>query len=479
MTTFNIHFSQLIQPDGLFPEKKLCYIPSPIVASIIYSPESVGVVENSVDLDIVTIHQLHRARTFAFSCNLPIFAPRRDSSGFLVSTPRVFPSTGHTNNVKVSSTSFHPRSSLYYSSFIPSHFVSRLGEHQQSSHCRNATGLSMSILQPPPPKMHSPSAAVVFSDVDGTLVHYPKHFSEYADIVSTNEDEGTAVIRYKETEDERECLAMVSKTGGTSYISKRTLDLVAQLRRLDVTFVIITGARASTYEKRRPRLPVADFEFYENGGRKLRNGKLDPEWSDAFVDIVGHIPDREAISPIMPPYSERKGILWRLYEKLLSDGWNIDANDYTTNIRVDVARSEGKTPEDFASLIESHVKPNNLSSSFNLGKADIYPAASGKASAARHVLDIVGVDKRDAVALFDDDNDIELGNLCGASFLPSVTHDRVYNAVKSNPHWTLMERPGILGVEDALQRVIELRENFLSANKALSEDKLVAQRARK
>lgn len=333
---------------------------------------------------------------------------------------------------------------------------------KQNAYQLNTAPSTSSILEPPIPDTPSPTVDVLFSDVDGTLVHYPKQFSEYADIVSTDDVAQTAVIRYKGTDEERECLALTSKTGGSAYISRRTGDLIATLRRLGVVFVIITGARASTYQKRRPRLPEADFEFYENGGRKIHNGKLDPLWSDAFSELIGPIPDREAFVPFMPEPAKREGALWRLYSHLLSEKWVVDAHDYTTNIRVDVARSEGKTAECFKEILKTHVVPHGLASSFNLGKADIYPATSGKARAAQHVLDTIGADASNAVALFDDDNDIELGTLCGASFLPSVTHDSILEAIKLNRHWTLMERPGFLGTEDALERVIELRKKALA-----------------
>lgn len=318
--------------------------------------------------------------------------------------------------------------------------------------------------------MAAPSATVTFSDLDGTLVHYPKEFSSYADIVHTDDSTDRVVIEYKDSKIRRTCIALPSKTGGIGYISERTHDLVKQLRNLPNTrFVIITGARASTYAGRRLLLPTSDFEFFENGGRKLIDGHLDHSWSDQFQQSVGDIPHVADLSPTaeMKEPVERDGKLWDLYRTLKAQHWYLDADDYTTNFRINIKKSEGKTPEQFLNLIrnELDIKTNyGLDSSFNLGKADIYPLKSGKANAAKHILQTLNVEASDAVALFDDDNDIELGKLCGASYLPSVTHESVLKAKEGRP-WVIMDRQGFLGTEDALERVIQLRE------RALAEDR--------
>lgn len=128
---------------------------------------------------------------------------------------------------------------------------------------------------------------VLFSDLDGTLVHYPKEFIHYADIVeevaATENSAETATIRYRDSNESRECVVLSSMTGGKAYLSLRTKHLISTLRDMGVLFVIITGARSSTYAGRRDYLPQADYEFFENGGRKISGGKLDATWSDQFI----------------------------------------------------------------------------------------------------------------------------------------------------------------------------------------------------
>ena len=55
--------------------------------------------------------------------------------------------------------------------------------------------------------------------------------------------------------------------------------------------------------------------------------------------------------------------------------------------------------------------PEQLTSSFNLGVADVYPASSGKAAAALHLMQMLDARPEQCCLLCDDDND--LGASCG------------------------------------------------------------------
>lgn len=59
-------------------------------------------------------------------------------------------------------------------------------------------------------------------------------------------------------------------------------------------------------------------------------------------------------------------------------------------------------------------------STINLGKADVYPAYSGKANAAVHIAKQMGVDMKDTAFLCDDDNDIDLAKVVGKAYMPTV-----------------------------------------------------------
>lgn len=56
----------------------------------------------------------------------------------------------------------------------------------------------------------------------------------------------------------------------------------------------------------------------------------------------------------------------------------------------------------------------------NLGKADVYPAHSGKANAAVHIAKQLGIDIKDCAFLCDDDNDIDLAKVVGKAYMPTV-----------------------------------------------------------
>lgn len=61
-----------------------------------------------------------------------------------------------------------------------------------------------------------------------------------------------------------------------------------------------------------------------------------------------------------------------------------------------------------------------LVSTINLGKADVYPAYSGKANAAVHIAKQMGADIKDCAFLCDDDNDIDLAKVVGRAYMPTV-----------------------------------------------------------
>jgi len=295
---------------------------------------------------------------------------------------------------------------------------------------------------------------VLFSDLDGTLAHYEKDMKEYATIVGEPAKDGSVTIEYNQLGVQRECAVLGSLSSSTAYMSHETTRLVQTLRAAGVLFVIITGARSSTYARRRAALPAADYEFFENGGRMLASGELVPEWTATFEADVGPVdasvvPEGDAA----PAPATRSGKLWDLYREMKEAGWKVDARDYYTSFRVDVA---GTTAAGLNAAAFAAWDLRGFSCSFNLGKADIYPAGSGKAAAAREVLRRHGLRPAHAVAMFDDDNDLELGELASRSFLPGATHDSVLDALHRHDNWEMTNSRGVLGTEEALAAVMRL-----------------------
>lgn len=69
-----------------------------------------------------------------------------------------------------------------------------------------------------------------------------------------------------------------------------------------------------------------------------------------------------------------------------------------------------------------------LTSTVNLGMADIYPATSGKARVAEYLAEYYGVPLAKSAFLCDDDNDVELARLVGKAYCPAVSSVRASSA---------------------------------------------------
>jgi hypothetical protein len=105
--------------------------------------------------------------------------------------------------------------------------------------------------------------SIVFSDLDGTLIHYPENVNEF--IQNSNK---------------RKIIALPpSKTGMVGCISTRTLHLCNMIRkqttksingdnlREPVRLVFVSGMRSSTLLSRIPYLPNSDIYCCDSGGR--------------------------------------------------------------------------------------------------------------------------------------------------------------------------------------------------------------------
>ena len=98
---------------------------------------------------------------------------------------------------------------------------------------------------------------MVFSDVDGTLVHYPDSIPwSISDSDHNPETNKNRILRLPP-----------SATGMQGIISSRTLALCRDLRKRGIPLVLVSGMRTSTLLKRLPFLPAADAYCSEAGGR--------------------------------------------------------------------------------------------------------------------------------------------------------------------------------------------------------------------
>lgn len=238
---------------------------------------------------------------------------------------------------------------------------------------------------------------VIFSDIDGTLVHYPKSND------ALREGEARSLIDLP-----------LSSTGTAGVISTRTLGLCQEIRRQGVMFVLVSGMRADTLFKRLPFLPKADAYCCEAGGRifypvndnRLGNFRVNPiqvngenaedpepffiyedtDWRERMEmedaagkdGFLGKEIDQSTrnLQPIS--LSERKGPLWKHAQTLTSLGLVVDMKGYSTCFRVNENHQVAES-DTFNRLLKGLIDcPAGLSTSRNLGCVDFYPSVSGK-----------------------------------------------------------------------------------------------------
>ncbi|CAM9278714.1 unnamed protein product [Chrysoparadoxa australica] len=178
------------------------------------------------------------------------------------------------------------------------------------------------------------SIKAVFSDIDGTLVHY---------------------------EESPEALALpASKTGRCGYISKETLELIQQIRANAVKFVLVSGVRYSTFAARLPFMPMADAYVIENGGRifyPIAPSKDEGERAPSAEELVEDMDWRKQLESscggpemdALPP-QERQGPLWEVLKSLVKDGVQPDTASYFTMMRIDTTKAA-----DWPALLSRHL----------------------------------------------------------------------------------------------------------------------------
>jgi hypothetical protein len=233
---------------------------------------------------------------------------------------------------------------------------------------------------------------ILFSDVDGTLVHYPEAVDEH---VGT---ESNKIIRLPP-----------SSTGMQGIISSETFRKCQALRQNGKKLVLVSGMRSSTLLKRIPYLPRADAYCCEAGGRifypsKVNSGtsfKLEPfdgaaeetlepfelaedmNWRQqmsATVGSEGFIGNELADSSFGATtisIKERSGRLWKYCLELQEKGFVIDTKGYSTCFRVNRKQQSSVSESEFETLY-SIAAPTGLATSVNLGCVDFYPVDSGK-----------------------------------------------------------------------------------------------------
>jgi len=234
---------------------------------------------------------------------------------------------------------------------------------------------------------------LVFSDLDGTLIHYPDSLPD---------------------NDESLLKLPPSSTGLRGIVSCETLKLTQELRRQGKKFILISGMRTTTLLNRLPYLPKADAYCSEAGGRifyptdEMKEGCLftvEPETFEGASDddlkpfgIVEDMDWRQQMeqysgqfdmdgssfqkmeSFVSTPVDDRESSnLWDYARNLQKKGYVVDMKGYSSCFRLNKKHQTEIPDDDFYRLIdEEALKKAGLDTSVNLSCIDIYPAISGK-----------------------------------------------------------------------------------------------------
>ena len=313
---------------------------------------------------------------------------------------------------------------------------------------------------------------IIFSDVDGTLVHYLENQNYTTDVIELPP----------------------SSTGMQGIISSKTLVQCQQLRqRCQRKLVLMSGMRTSTLWNRMPFLPRADAYCSEAGRifypvsdlegyhgpifvphsytgcheTELRPFGLieDIEWRAIMEQKCGGhgFVGMELLDSTQPPpipFHDRQGLLWECARTLVAKGVVIDEKGYSTCFRIN--RKQQTNMEAFDSALK-HIPPT-LATSVNLGCIDVYPKESGKKNCCLYLAkklckrDDESILATSALCLCDDDNDLEMALACQHAYVPSIGSESMAQIIKNNPReFTLTQgMDGVTNETLATERALEL-----------------------
>ena len=308
---------------------------------------------------------------------------------------------------------------------------------------------AMATTVPPAPKLRA-----IFSDLDGTIVHFPAWFEQHGTKIVSRDLEAKRAVVESPSGETRECRLLPSSTMGDGFVSERTIELVAALRAEGIAFVIVTAARKSTLFERQPMLPACDAACCETGSRVYLGTDdgldgLDLEWAARFEHITGPL-EREL------DVSERPEPLWQFFRVLQASvpGLKCDSRSYYGCFRVDT-KDDPAVEAALRAVIAAQL-PEGIDWAMNLGKFDFFPAASGKGNVVKYLQEKFGVSEGESVCLFDDDNDLPMARRCGTCMLPGLTSASVRRAALEHPDWRVARRvdQGVFAIEELLEELL-------------------------
>ncbi len=253
---------------------------------------------------------------------------------------------------------------------------------------------------------------IIFSDVDGTLVHKSDGSGE-----------------------------LVQIPGGRSYISAEAVGLIQGFRDQGHLFAIITGRRRSGFDRIAEVIPY-DVSIIEHGCVVLDGDDVDVHWHERMSSVVGTLGNKD-------------GALWEYEQRLLDQGYRTDSEGRSASFRLFKDRPDNLS-EDERTYIEKKVEDEmghaGLTTTRNIDMLDVIPAAGGKANAMKYLVEQYGLGVRDVVALGDDFNDIDMLEYACEALCPGNAKPVVRELVRAKNGY-VSDLGGHAGTVDILTKI--------------------------
>ncbi len=272
---------------------------------------------------------------------------------------------------------------------------------------------------------------LVFSDIDGTVVH--------------------KIYDVRETKDE---LILIGKD---SYVDRETVNYIELIKSYGIPFIFITSRRSSTY-KRLSRIIKPSMAVVEDGSVILdENDELDKAWLNLQIASIGpydHINQQR----------RSEGELWMFKQQLAEmkiENLKVIDEGFIASFKVELPRDKplASVADVTSYLSENGVEvPNSIRYSFNSQYNSLVFSSglAGKANAARYLLNRYQISADYAAVLGDDYNDEELLRLVKYPMVSGSAKEEIRQVVAAKKDGLVVAEAGLDGTKVILRRLISL-----------------------
>ena len=262
---------------------------------------------------------------------------------------------------------------------------------------------------------------VVFSDLDRSII-YTKRF--------LGEDKSVLEIE-------------IYKNENISYISKKTVELIKQIKE-KIEFIPTTTRTIEQFKRIEFSKYDIDFKYTitTNGGNILVDGEIDREYKSFINQKLKNSLHIDETMKLLEEYKNIKGI-----KKIRK------ADDLFFYIVVDNNIFDLKYIESFISKI----KDLNWETYINGTKLYFLPKELKKSTAIKYICDKFGY--KDTFGIGDSIMDKDMLDFCKNSYL--LNHGDLVNLLNKENKYIISKQNGFRGSEEVLNNIISYQENII------------------